>query len=102
MLLTVIDAALGHRQEAIADRGAADLLPSKRCYDGSGTIVKPCDYLRLGWRKGSRRQASRRDATVLRTYFLRSTALTSVWNPLGDNPRFEKIVEESKKPVTLN
>jgi len=24
------------------------------------------------------------------------------WNPLGDDTRFEKIVEESKKPVTLN
>ena len=28
-LLTLIDAALGHRQEAIAGRRAADLLPEK-------------------------------------------------------------------------
>ena len=77
-LPTLIDAALGHRQEAIAGRRAADLLPSKRCYDGPGTIVKPRNHLRLDWRKGSRHQAARGEASALRTYFLRSTAFTSV------------------------
>jgi hypothetical protein len=37
-LLTPIDAALGHGQEAIAGRRAADLLLSKRCYDGPGLL----------------------------------------------------------------
>jgi len=78
-LLTPIDAALGHRQEAIAGRRAADLLLSKRCYDGPGVIVKPRDHLHLGWReKDLAIKPLDEDATALRTYFLRSTAFTSV------------------------
>jgi len=54
----------------IAGRRAAYPLPSKRCYDEPGTTVKPRDHLRLDWRKGSRHQAARGDATALRTDFL--------------------------------
>ena len=77
-LLTLIDPALGRRQEAIAGRRAADPLPSKRFYDEPGTTVKPRNHLRRDWRKRSRHQAARIDATALRTDFLGSTAFTPV------------------------
>jgi hypothetical protein len=65
--------------------------------------VKPRDHLHLGWRKGSRHQAARRRCYRFTDL---SLAVNCVyirgWDPLGDDTRFEKIVEESNKPVTLN
>ena len=49
----------------------------------------------------SRHEANSRDIAIPDLIILRAFRLNPFWDSLRGDPRFEKIVEESKKPVAL-
>jgi serine/threonine-protein kinase len=101
--LGLIDAALGRKDEALREgRRAVELLPpEKDAIDGSATIK----YLGMiaAW-VGDKDLAFEQLAIAVRfpsglTYG--QLKLLPFWDPLRGDPRFEKLVEEAKKPVAL-
>ena len=100
-VLALIDAALGRKEEALLEgRRAAELLPKEKdALDGSAMIR----YFAIiaAW-VGDKDIACEQLATAVRipsglTYG--QLKLLPFWDPLRGNPRFEKLVEEAKKPV---
>jgi TolB-like protein/Tfp pilus assembly protein PilF len=101
--LGLIDAGLGRKEEAMREgRRAVELLPpEKDALDGSATVK----YLAMiaAW-IGDKDLAFQQLATAVRipsglTYG--ELKLLPSWDPLRGDPRFEKLVEEAKKPVEL-
>jgi serine/threonine protein kinase/tetratricopeptide (TPR) repeat protein len=102
-MLGLIDAALGRREEALREgRRAVELLPPERdAINGTAMIA----YLAVtaAW-TGDNDLACEQLATAIRypgspTYG--NLKLMPFWDPLRGDPRFEKLVEEAKKPVAL-
>jgi TolB-like protein/Flp pilus assembly protein TadD len=102
-MLGLIDAALGRREEALREgRRAVELLPLERdAINGTAMIA----YLAMiaAW-TGDNDLACEQLATAIRypgspTYG--NLKLMPFWDPLRGDPRFEKLVEEAKKPVAL-
>lgn len=101
--LGLIDAGLGRKEEALREgRRAAELLPAEKdSMNGSG-IIK---YLAMiaAW-VGDKDLACEQLATAVRLpsgLSYGQLKLLPFWDPLRGDPRFEKLVEESKKPVEL-
>ena len=101
--LGLIDAALERKDEALREgrRAAALLPPEKDALDGPA-IIK---YLAMiaAW-VGDKDLALEQLATAVRipsdlTYG--QSKLLPLWDPLRGDPRFEKLVEEAKKPVAV-
>ena len=103
-VLGMADAALGHKEEAIREiRRAVELLPVTKDAIRGALLVK---YLALiyAW-TGEKDLALEQLSAAVRipshlSYgYLR---LHPYWDPLRGDPRFEKLVEEAKKPVALD
>ena len=101
--LGLIDAALGRKQEALSEgRRAVELLPiTKNALDGPGILYF---YAAICAQVGERDLAIEQLKTLAQIPAGASYGelrLDPFWDPLRGDPRFEKIVEESKQPIAL-
>jgi tetratricopeptide (TPR) repeat protein len=104
-VLGLIDAGLGRKEEALREgRRAVELLPMEKDSMNGTAMVK---YLAViaAW-IGDKDLACEQLASVIRrpsgpdpSYG--QLKLLPWWDPLRGDPRFEKIVEESKKPLAI-
>jgi len=101
--LGLIDAGLGRKEEALREgRRAVELLPvEKDSMNGSGMIK----YLAMiaAW-VGDKDLACEQLAIAVRTpsgLTFGQLKLLPFWDPLRDDPRFEKLFEDAKQPVPL-
>jgi Flp pilus assembly protein TadD len=101
--LGLIDAGLGRKEEALREgRRSVELLPvGKDSMNGSGMIK----YLAMiaAW-VGDKDLACEQLAVAIRNpsgLSYGQLKLLPLWDPLRGDPRFDKPVEESKKPVAL-
>lgn len=101
--LGLIDAALGRKQDALREgRRAVELLPVEKDAMHGVCMVQ---YLAMiaAW-VGEKDLACEQLASVIRRpsdFSYGELKLLPFWDPLRDDPRFKKIVEEAKKPVVL-
>jgi serine/threonine protein kinase len=102
-MLGLIDAGLGRKEEAIREgRRASELLPvAKDAMNGAHMM----QFLGIiyAW-TGEKDLAIEQIAATLQVPSLLSYGelrLHPFWDPLRGDPRFEKLVEESKKPVAM-
>jgi len=102
-VLGLIDAGLGRKEEAIREgRRANELLPVTKDALGGAHIM---EYLGViyAW-TGEKDLAIKQIAATLQVPSLLSYGqlrLHPFWDPIRGDPRFEKLVEEAKKPVSL-
>jgi serine/threonine-protein kinase len=102
-VLGLIDAALGRKEEALREgRRAVELLPVEKDSMNGAAMVK---YLAViaAW-VGDKDLACEQLASVIRRPSGPSYGqlkLLPFWDPLRGDPRFEKLIEESKQPVAL-
>ena len=102
-VLGLIDAGLGRKEEAIREgRRANELLPVTKDALGGVHIM---EYLGViyAW-TGEKDLAIKQIAATLQVPSLLSYGqlrLHPFWDPMRGDPRFEKLVEEAKKPVSL-
>jgi serine/threonine-protein kinase len=102
-VLGLIDAGLGRKEEALREgRRAVELLPVEKDSMNGANMVK---YLAMiaAW-VGDKDLACEQLASVIRrpsTLSYGELKLLPFWDPLRGDPRFEKLVEESKQPVAL-
>ena len=102
-VLGMSDAALGHREDAIREgRRAVELLPvTKDAMAGRAVLTNLA--IIYAW-SGEKDLALKQLEDLLPNYGLLSYGqlrLHPFWDPLRGDPRFDKLVEESKKPVAL-
>jgi serine/threonine-protein kinase len=102
-LLGLIDAGLGQKQEALREgRRAVELSPpEKDALDGSAAIK----YLAMiaAW-VGDKDFAFEQLATAIHTpsgLSYGQLKLLPFWDPLRDDPRFSKLLDEAQKPIEL-
>ncbi len=104
-VLGLIDAGLGRKEEALREgRRAVELLPVEKDSMNGTAMVK---YLAViaAW-IGDKDLACEQLASVIRRpsgpgLSYGQLKLMPFWDPLRGDPRFEKLVEEAKKPVAL-
>jgi TolB-like protein/Tfp pilus assembly protein PilF/tRNA A-37 threonylcarbamoyl transferase component Bud32 len=100
------DAALGRKEDAIREgRRAAEFLPVTKDMMAGGVVIANLAII-YAW-TGEKDLALEQLAKAIRfpsSNFLSygQLKLHPFWDPLRGDPRFEKIVEESKKPFALN
>jgi tetratricopeptide (TPR) repeat protein len=100
------DAALGHKEDAIREgRRAVELLPVAKDMMAGGVVLANLAII-YAW-TGEKDLALEHLAKAIRfpsSNFLSygQLKLHPFWDPLRGNPRFEKLVEEAKKPVAVN
>ena len=102
-VLGMIDAALGHKEDALSEgRRAVELLPvTKDAWTGAQMLTNLA--ITYAW-AGEKDLAIKQLEELVRipspvTYG--RLRLHPFWDPLRGDPRFEKLLEESKKPVAL-
>jgi serine/threonine-protein kinase len=101
--LGLIDAGLGRKEEALREgRRAVELLPVEKDSMKGMAMVK---YLAMiaAW-VGDKDLACEQLASIIRRPSSPSYGqlkLLPFWDPLRGDPRFEKLVEESKQPFAL-
>jgi len=99
----LIDAGLGRKEEALREgRRAVELLPVEKDSMNGTNMVR---YLAIiaAW-VGDKDLACEQLASIIRRPSNLSYGhlkLLPFWDPLRGDPRFEKLVEESKQPVAL-
>jgi len=102
-VLGIADAALGRTEEAVrAGRRAAELFPVTKDAVMGAEILRNL-AITYAW-VGEKDLALKQLDELVRIYSHISYGqlrLHPWWDPLRDDPRFEKIIEESKKPVAL-
>jgi TolB-like protein/Tfp pilus assembly protein PilF len=101
-VLGLIDAGLGRKEEALREgRRAVELLPVEKDSMNGANMVK---YLAMiaAW-VGDKDLACEQLASVIRRPSSLSYGRLKLpfWDPLRGDPRFEKLVEESKQPFAL-
>jgi tetratricopeptide (TPR) repeat protein len=102
-VLGLIDAGLGRKEEALREgRRAVELLPVEKDAMEGPAMIK---YLAMiaAW-VGNKDLACEQLAVVIRRpsgLSYGELKLLPLWDPLRGDPRFEKLVEESKQPVGL-
>jgi tetratricopeptide (TPR) repeat protein len=101
--LGLIDAGLGRKEGALHEgRRAVELLPAEKdALDGSAAVK----YLAMiaAW-VGDKDLACEQLAIAVRSpsgLSYGELKLSPFWDPLRGDPRFEKLVEEGKKPIGL-
>ena len=102
-MLGLIDAGLGRKEEAIREgRRAAELTPVTKDAVRGAHIMQFLGVI-YAW-TGEKDLAIEQIAATLQVPSLLSYGelrLHPFWDPVRGDPRFEKLVEESKKPVAL-
>jgi serine/threonine-protein kinase len=102
--LGVSDAALGRKEDALREgRRAVELLPVTKDAPWGADLLKDLAVI-YAW-VGETDLAIKQLEEVIRIPSNLSYGhlrLHPYWEPLRGNPRFEKVVEESKKPVAMN
>lgn len=101
--LGAIDAGLGHKSDAIAEgKRACELLPvSKDALDGPFYVTNlALIYAWVGEKDLALEQLAI-SAEIPAGVTYGELKLSPIWDPLRGDPRFEKLVEEAKKPVAL-
>ena len=104
-VLALIDAELGDKEKAIREgRTACDMLPpTKDALDGVWLMTNLARIYALTGEKDLALEqlevVSKLASVVGPSYG--DLRLNPEWDPLRGDPRFEKLVEESKKPVAL-
>jgi serine/threonine protein kinase/tetratricopeptide (TPR) repeat protein len=104
-VLGMSDAALGRKEDAIREgRRAVELLPVTKDMMAGGVVLANLAII-YAW-TGEKDLALEQLATAIRfpsPEFISygQLKLHPFWDPLRDDPRFEKLVEESKKPVAV-
>jgi serine/threonine protein kinase/tetratricopeptide (TPR) repeat protein len=102
-VLGLIDAGLGRKEEALREgRRAVELLPVEKDSMNGTNMVR---YLAIiaAW-VGDKDLACEQLASIIRrpsNLSYGQLKLLPFWDPLRGDPRFEKLVEESKQPVAL-
>jgi TolB-like protein/Tfp pilus assembly protein PilF/predicted Ser/Thr protein kinase len=102
-VLGLIDAGLGRKEEALREgRRAVELLPVEKDALNGTNMVK---YLAMiaAW-VGDKDLACEQLARIIRrpsTLSYGQLKMLPFWDPLRGDPRFEKLVEESKQPFAL-
>jgi TolB-like protein/Flp pilus assembly protein TadD len=103
-ILGMSDAVLGRNEDAINEgRRAVALLPTTKDAMAGAEIARNLAII-YAW-AGEKDLAIKQLEEVLPLYGPISYGqlrLHPWWDPLRDDPRFEKIIEEAKKPVALN
>jgi TolB-like protein/Tfp pilus assembly protein PilF len=100
------DAALGRREDAIREgRRAVELLPVTKDMMAGGVVLTNLAII-YAW-AGEKDLALEQLAKAIRfpsSNFLSygQLKLHPFWDPLRGDPRFEKLVEEAKKPIATN
>jgi serine/threonine protein kinase/Flp pilus assembly protein TadD len=101
--LGLIDAALGRKEEALREgRRAVELLPQEKDAMTGVAMVEGLAMI-AAW-AGDKDLACEQLASIIRRPSYLSYGqlkLMPFWDPLRGDPRFEKIVEEAKRPVAL-
>jgi TolB-like protein/Flp pilus assembly protein TadD len=105
-VLALIDAELGDKEKAIAEaRTACDMLPStKNALDGVWLMTNLARIYALTGENDLALEQLEVLSKLPSSWFGFSYGdlhLNPEWDPLRGDPRFEKLVEESKKPVVL-
>jgi serine/threonine-protein kinase len=102
-LLGMIDAALGHKQDALREgRHAVELLPMTKDAMTGAELLRNLAII-YAW-TGEKDLAIKQLEELLPLYGPISYGqlrLHPWWDPLCDDPRFDKLVEEWKNPVEL-
>jgi tetratricopeptide (TPR) repeat protein len=102
-VLGLIDAALGRKEDALREgRRAVELLPVTQDAMTGAELLRNLAII-YAW-VGEKDLAIKQLEELLPLYGPISYGqlrLHPWWDPLRDDPRFEKIIEESKKPVAL-
>jgi serine/threonine protein kinase/Tfp pilus assembly protein PilF len=102
-VLGLIDAGLGRKEEAIREgRRASELLPVTKDALGGALIMQYLGVI-YAW-TGEKDLAIKQIAATLQVPSRLSYGelrLHPFWDPLRGDPRFEKLVEEAKKPVAM-
>jgi serine/threonine protein kinase/Tfp pilus assembly protein PilF len=103
-VLGLIDAALGRKEEALREgRRAVELLPVQKDAIKGAHMIQFFSMI-AAW-VGDKDLACEQLANAMRYPSLLSYGelkLLPWWDPLRGDPRFEKLVEESKEPVAIN
>jgi TolB-like protein/tRNA A-37 threonylcarbamoyl transferase component Bud32 len=103
-MLGLIDAGLGRKEEAIREgRRASELLPVTKDATNGAHIMQFLGVI-YAW-TGEKDLAIKQITATLQVPSLLSYGelrLHPFWDPLRGDPRFEKLVEEAKKPVAMN
>src|SRR5205809_2954820 len=102
-VLGLIDAGLGRKEEALREgRRAVELLPVEKDSMNGTAMVK---YLAMiaGWIGDNDLACEQLASVISRPSGLSygELKLMPFWDPLRRDPRFEKLVEESKQPVAV-
>jgi serine/threonine-protein kinase len=102
-VLGLIDAGLGRKKEALREGQRAIQLvpPEKDALDGSAEIKY---FAMIAAWVGEKDLAFEQVATAIRTpsgLSYGQLKLLPFWDPLREDPRFEKLLEEAKKPIEL-
>ena len=102
-VLGMSDAALGRTEEALSEgRRAAELLPMSKDAMTGAEVARNLAII-YAW-SGEKDLAIKQLEQLLPIYGPISYGqlrLHPWWDPLRDDPRFERIMEEAKKPVAL-
>jgi len=104
-VLGLSDAALGRKEDAIREgRRAVELLPITKDMMAGGVVVTNLAII-YAW-SGEKDLALEQLATAIRfpsSNFLSygQLKLHPFWDPLRGDPRFEKLLEESQKPIAM-
>jgi serine/threonine-protein kinase len=102
-LLGMADAALGRKEDALLEgRRAAELMPVTKDALTGAEILRNL-AITYAW-VGEKDLAIKQLEELLPLYGPISYGqlrLHPWWDPLRDDPRFERILEEAKKPVAL-
>jgi len=102
--LGVIDAALGRKEDALSEgRRAVELLPiTKDAWAGAEVLTNlAIIYAWVGEKDLAIKQLEEVLPIPTDELSYGKLRLHPYWDPLRGDPRFEKLVEESKKPVAV-
>jgi len=103
-VLGMIDAALGRKEEALHEgRRAVELLPvTKDALAGAGVLTNlAITYAWVGEKDLAIKQLDEL-VRIPSPACYGQLKLHPFWDPLRGDPRFERLVEDSKKPVAMN
>ncbi len=102
-VLAMIDSALGRKEDALREgRGAVELLPvTKDALAGAAVLTNlAITYAWVGEKDLAIKQLDEL-VRIPSPACYGQLKLHPFWDPLRGDPRFEKLVEESKKPVAM-